>query len=1854
MGKLTTILLLLSILIITSDGKPFKKAMNLLRKLGDQTLKLIKAYDLDIIKESASIIYYSFKVEIGQKLSEGDSVNIDVFYNKKKDIAQCTHSNSILDCKINVPTITSYLVEISPKKDTGTVVWENVDENKNISIILKVNVTSYTSMTYLDYVDGKWNFALNMKTNKAVTNSLITLNVVTQEKTKKYIAYCIYDGSLFNCNVDSGVKQDDLVYLTNSQEGTSVNWGTVLKEDKQIPRLANLDFVKAYELIYVSNNNWSFKIQIEGSLPENSEVLVDAIKQTSSISYGAANCIYSEKILSCNIGAQATNLIKIKVKKDKATVTWNNLKISEIKIPLNTKLKFTKSYGLLFTGKWNFMIDAVINSTFPTNSTAYIDIIHNSVETTASCELIGGSSKATSNIYCVSDLETQTENDVITINPEKKYGTIEWYPKIEGSQIVEAENNNKVNLTFIDAYDLYYSNNKWTFTVRGKAKVKMNPGGKYVIDINYRTQSKEEDSTATCLLREGMRDVGAILFICVADNSNQNEEDLVEIKYPQSDSSTITWTTGITENYKITLNTELTLVKAYDLVYSGSWSFYLSVKDGILPPDSKVIIDISYNTYERTVNCISINKNCIFCPTIATTSLINLITDIKSLTSSVTWKENLQNDNRIFLVKEMNYLNATNLTFDETDSKWHFNVFTRDATVNSKIIIDILYGNKPSTATCISYSTQTYSCIVDENNQNKLTLIKISGEKTVQSTIRWKNLFEPDYIILSTELTLDQTGYLRTSPDDGETWVFDILVEDENIPEDSKIIIDIYSDEFKTVMYSINVDFGGVSTAICFYHNKKLDCTADSSVKGNKYCISLKTEKTLYSTSSVKKWNKVDKNNYPILLVTSLNYHFCTNIELIEDKYIFYCQVHQSTVVPKGSEMTVDILIGTTPSISYCKADNNTYLKCEVSLSTEEYNKNAENIYLSSKKTDKSTITFTIYENQYLFPIELEFIQAYDGEYVNDYRQDYPFRMLAKGDKLKDGLRMRIKVRHIQSGNYGAGGPHNVEDDVPCEIYGGIFFCHWYCLATKIHSDLDKYYLVFRAEGDDIKWKNPGTSNIYEGSHHNFRIKELKSIQYKESIKSYEFSLDINYSGSVAYDNIPIIMDIYINKKNTYAYCPVDKTNLGNIICTTSEIEYKKTNVIAFKSFNYLGNSDITGISDNQALIGGEYYFIQIKYIYGLKYDSNKWSFKIEPKESLNSDFGDSKTLDIFINSNPSLANCKKSSYKLITCEVTNQEETDLIKLYIDNINSEASLQLLSEKNDGIPFAIDLEFIRAYDLKFDNQNEELSFIIQAKFTGSKTIPAGSVFSTMVTDGNLLREIVFCSQNGNIENNIIILSCKPNNKISKNVLISLYTTKYDYTSITWKTSKIYNILYATELDVYKVDDLEYESDKTIWNFNMLLSDTDLPINSKVEIDLVYNNQDVTGTCQLKEKNKLSCTPNVETQNNNDIFSISPTKKNGSVTYKNDLSKLKFYILTLEYARYSDLKYNDNFKWEFKIILAQTNIEEGTSLSVDILLDGSKGYANCILKSKTLECEINKNGQTIHNEIKLVKNKQNSDLLWINLPDEVDMYMDYKIKYINAYGGFHDNLWKFNIYHEAIDKTRKLYDVYVLLDILVDNVESTALCEISFASFLKCVSQHKNQKKDNIIKIPANSSPKIGTVYFEPILDGEKQINPISLSINYESIDSFVKNNMYMFTIKGTLKDNIEYEIEDDTVTGVEILEDKNKKEVACLTNDIGKEKGSKVEIACLIQENISNNKDVVVSIDENGLSKYVLFNNPPEQMVIKSDSVVPRVIEDTTAPATEDNDKDNGNEVQNKNNGKPLCINYILLFLLLFI
>ena len=217
-------------------------------------------------------------------------------------------------------------------------------------------------------------------------------------------------------------------------------------------------------------------------------------------------CIYNKKILSCENNYYPNNydLIKLAVIKFQGTIEWENLRVSEIKIPLNTTMTYIKSYGLFFANKWNFMIDAETITPVPNYSKAIIDIVHNSVETTATCEILGNVANYITNISCVSDYENQSENDIIKLNSNKKYGSIQWKSKLTSSQrkIEKIEDYSEISLQFIDAYDLYYDNNKWVFTIQSASNDYINPGKKYLIDINYKTSKKEQDYYASCLLKE--------------------------------------------------------------------------------------------------------------------------------------------------------------------------------------------------------------------------------------------------------------------------------------------------------------------------------------------------------------------------------------------------------------------------------------------------------------------------------------------------------------------------------------------------------------------------------------------------------------------------------------------------------------------------------------------------------------------------------------------------------------------------------------------------------------------------------------------------------------------------------------------------------------------------------------------------------------------------------------------------------------------------------------------------------------------------------------------------------------------------------------------------------------------------------------------------------------------------------------------------------------------------------------------------------------------------------------------------------------------------------------------------------
>ena len=90
-----------------------------------------------------------------------------------------------------------------------------------------------------------------------------------------------------------------------------------------------------------------------------------------------------------------------------------------------------------------------------------IDIIQNSIETIASCELTRqGSNGLNYYVICVSELELQSINDIITINPTKKDGSVTWTNEINDSNnkaekiSLEDSNFKSILLGFRDAYNM--------------------------------------------------------------------------------------------------------------------------------------------------------------------------------------------------------------------------------------------------------------------------------------------------------------------------------------------------------------------------------------------------------------------------------------------------------------------------------------------------------------------------------------------------------------------------------------------------------------------------------------------------------------------------------------------------------------------------------------------------------------------------------------------------------------------------------------------------------------------------------------------------------------------------------------------------------------------------------------------------------------------------------------------------------------------------------------------------------------------------------------------------------------------------------------------------------------------------------------------------------------------------------------------------------------------------------------------------------------------------------------------------------------------------------------------------------
>ena len=217
--------------------------------------------------------YWDFKVKIKENvLPENSIVKIDLFFSpEEKVVAKCKHEEELfLNCEFNhTKPNTNFLNQISPKKDLGSIDWENLEYN--VTIPLYFEASNLWDSYNLELINAQWTYILKARGNGASLGGIADL-ITTNTKIKKesgeeliYFTKC-YSTSIedeFQCTV-FGDNQDetDLVYVTKSKiNDICTDWDkiTKLNTDQLIFRNAELSFVKIYDHVY-TGNSWTFKI----------------------------------------------------------------------------------------------------------------------------------------------------------------------------------------------------------------------------------------------------------------------------------------------------------------------------------------------------------------------------------------------------------------------------------------------------------------------------------------------------------------------------------------------------------------------------------------------------------------------------------------------------------------------------------------------------------------------------------------------------------------------------------------------------------------------------------------------------------------------------------------------------------------------------------------------------------------------------------------------------------------------------------------------------------------------------------------------------------------------------------------------------------------------------------------------------------------------------------------------------------------------------------------------------------------------------------------------------------------------------------------------------------------------------------------------------------------------------------------------------------------------------------------------------------------------------------------------------------------------------------------------------------
>ena len=480
-----------------------------------------------------------------------------------------------------------------------------------------------------------------------------------------------------------------------------------------------------------------------------------------------------------------------------------------------------------------------------------------------------------------------------------------------------------------------------------------------------------------------------------------------------------------------------------------------------------------------------------------------------------------------------------------------------------------------------------------------------------------------------------------------------------------------------------------------------------------------------------------------------------------------------------------------------------------------------------------------------------------------------------------------------------------------------------------------------------------------------------------------------------------------------------------------------------------------------------------------------------------------------------------------------------------------------------------------------------------------------------------------------------LSCKTEDNSATKPKIN--TIKTEDSSVTWKK---YESGYT--LEVKYVSRYEYDINLGQFKFNMTILNEGIPLNTLIQIPASYKMKILSAfaSCILIESNKFACSLVYDNQESTGFFTISTTGM------KNSDSSTKF-VDHLFYKRAYSTKFEGN-KWKFNVELTDSNLKDGKTYVIDIKVDDNLNTANCLFNENLLSCEANAADQKKESNIYITRNRDNNNLLWHDFPEEgVLLYLEYKIKYKAANGGYKNGQWTFNVWYEPIE-VDNINGLYTSIDITVNGDQKIAYCKITESPYLICTPYYQGNSKEDVIKIIGNKAPNLGAGIFDPLLSEEIEIKPISMDLEYESLQMELNNGVLHFNLIGKLANDITSEIEEDSYTGVELTkkgETDAINDVTCFTNKIGKTKGSNVNITCESFD-FRDGDEITLYRDDKGYSGYV-------KIIYEGSIDIKPDTDDDTTDKKDDGDNGNGNEDEENSSKYYQHIVVYLLLLILF-